>query len=256
MLTFSNIVNYGRLGNQMFQYATLRALGIKKNIPIGFTQRPLKSFDGGDTVFNFDIIKNTSVAPPWSYYEEPHFQFDPFLSEVKDGTDILGYFQSWRYFDNIRDILLDEFTPTDEAIDEKVEAYVGSLQTNLKPDICAVHVRRGDYVQKQDYHPLCGMDYYKEAMEHPAVAHMKMVIVTDDKEWARETFPGVLISEMDTNLEDLWFIRSCDGVIMANSSFSWWGAYLGLNDNVIAPKKWFGDNKDTSDLYHPNWNII
>ena len=238
----------------MFQYATLRALGIKKNVPIGFSNMPLKSFDGGDSVFAFNVQKNTCPSPPWSYYEEPHFHFDPFLSEVKDGTDILGYFQSWKYFDNIRKTLLEEFTPTDPSIDKNVGDYFGRLGNPVQ--VCAVHVRRGDYVQKQDYHPLCGLDYYTEAMMHPSVAHMQFVIVTDDKEWAREQFPYLLVSEMETNLEDFWFIRSCDGVIMANSSFSWWGAYLGPNNNVIAPKNWFGDDKDTKDLYHPNWNVI
>lgn len=241
----------------MFQYATLRALGIKKNVPIGFSNMPLKSFDGGDSVFAFNVQKNTCPSPPWSYYEEPHFHFDPFLTEVKDGTDILGYFQSWRYFDNIRSTLLEEFTPADWNVEDKIDFYRVHLGFNSSsPGVCAVHVRRGDYVQKQDYHPLCGMKYYKEAMEHPAVAHMQKVIVTDDKEWAKEAFPGFKISPMETNLEDLWFIASCEGVIMANSSFSWWGAYLGPNNNVIAPKNWFGDDKNTSDLYHPNWNVI
>jgi len=237
----------------MFQYATLLSLGLKKGLPIGFSQTPLKSFDGGDTVFSFQVSRNICTSPPTTLYREPHFEFDESLFDVKDGTDILGYFQSWRYFDESRGQLLREFIPSDHGIVDKVEKYVNSLKKG-GTSLCAMHIRRGDYVQKQDFHPLCDVNYYKKAMGNPVVSHMKMVIVTDDKEWARVTFPGILVSEMDTNLEDLWFIRSCDGVIMANSSFSWWGAYLGPNTNVIAPAKWFGDDKNTSDLYHPNWN--
>ena len=255
MITFNNIVNLGRLGNQMFQYATLLSLGMKKGIPIGFSQTPLKSFDGGDTVFNFQVSRSICDSPRTSVYEEPSFQFDDSLFDIEDGSDILGYFQSWKYFDEIRGHLLREFTPNDQGIVDKVEKYVRVLKKEETP-ICAMHIRRGDYVQKQDYHPLCDISYYKKAMKSPVVSHMKMVIVTDDKDWARETFPGVLVSEMDTNLEDLWLIRSCDGVIMANSSFSWWGAYLGPNTNVVAPSKWFGNSINTKDLYHPNWSVI
>jgi hypothetical protein len=257
MLTYSEITENGRLGNQLFQYAALRSIGIIKNIPIGFTQFPEKSFDGGDTVFCFNVIKNIFKGNI-KYKFDPIFEFDKRFFDIADETNLSGFFQSYKYFHNIRDILLKEFVPSDANKIAAVGQYLKQINPHREP-ICAIHFRRGDYLEKVGVHPPCDRRYYMQAMILPEIRNMKKVILTDDKEWCRYNYPSIPVSNLSSNTEDLWLMKNCDAVVMANSSFSWWGAYLGKNTKVVAPRNWFGHEARgiiTRDIYMPHWKII
>jgi len=130
-------------------------------------------------------------------------------------------------------------------------------------DPIGLHIRRGDYVQQSQDHPPCSLDYYKEALTH-FDDDRQVIIFTDDIEWCKnqQMFKGdrFLISETEDNVYDLCLLTLCEDYIIANSSFSWWGAWLSQNPNakVIAPKRWFGTTgytakNNTEDLVPDRW---
>lgn len=257
MITYSKLTGNGRLGNQLFQYATLRAIGIKNNLEIGFSSFPEKDFSGENTIFNLKVLNNDFKGNIFYCYLEKSFTFDEDVFKTTDNTDFIGYFQSWKYFNSIRDVLLKEFVPKDKSRILKVKDYINYINPH-RNKICAIHIRRGDYLNNQNYHPICTKEYYLKAMSLDSIRDMEKIIVTDDKEWCRKNYPGFIISELTDNIEDLWLLKNCDAVVMANSSFSWWGAYLGKNEHVVAPKKWFGPeaNLDSKDIYMNHWITI
>jgi hypothetical protein len=185
----------------------------------------------------------------WNFVQDKEAGFDISIFDLESGTLVIqGYWQSFKYFESHQDVIRAECTfkrsPTGEnarMIDE-IEA-VQSV---------AVHVRRGDYVTNptfKEVHGTCSPDYYQRAQKH-IVQHVKephFFIFTDDPEWVRKrvTFPGPA-TVVDHNLgnadfEDLRLMTHCKHFIIANSSFSWWGAWLASNQDkiVIAPVKWF-----------------
>ena len=113
-----------------------------------------------------------------------------------------------------------------------------------------LHIRRTDYVQKQKYHPLCTLEYYEEALNRMP-KDMPVIIVSDDPEWCgkQELFASdrFLISESEDNIVDMCILSLCKKHIIANSTFSWWGAWLANSEHVIAPKTWFGPEADVND---------
>ena len=125
----------------------------------------------------------------------------------------------------------------------------------------SLHVRRTDYVEKSQDHPPCSLDYYKEALTH-FDDDRQVIIFTDDIPWCKsqEIFSGdrFLISETEDNVYDLCLMSMCKSHIIANSSFSWWGAWLADSDKVIAPKRWFGTTgytakNNTEDIVPDRW---
>ena len=129
----------------------------------------------------------------------------------------------------------------------------------------ALHVRRTDYVTNSANHPPCTLDYYKKALSH-FDAHRNVIVFSDDPAWCneQELFSGehFMISENDDNRVDLCLMSLCDDFIIANSTFSWWGAWLSANKDkkVIAPVQWFGTgytkDHNTSDLIPDGWTRI
>jgi len=123
----------------------------------------------------------------------------------------------------------------------------------------SLHVRRTDYVQKAGFHPPCSMEYYEKAL---SIIEGNVLVFSDDLDWCKETFLGDRFTFISGNrdYQDLFLMSMCKNNIIANSSFSWWGAWLNtnLNKKVIAPKKWFGPHlKESSDDIYPNtWEVI
>ena len=123
-----------------------------------------------------------------------------------------------------------------------------------------LHIRRTDYVQKQSYHPLCTLDYYERALKK--LPNIPVIIVSDDPEWCgkQELFKPdrFLISDSDSNVVDMCILSLCKYHVIANSSFSWWGAWLANSNKVIAPKIWYGSvaNLNDSDLVPQDWERI
>ena len=123
-----------------------------------------------------------------------------------------------------------------------------------------LHIRRTDYVQKQSYHPLCTLDYYERALKK--LPNIQVIIVSDDPKWCenQELFKPdrFLISDSGSNIVDMCILSLCKYHVIANSSFSWWGAWLAESEKVIAPNIWFGSqaNLDDSDLVPQHWERI
>ena len=248
---------FGWLGNQMFQYAATCALALHRGVPWAFP----KNRPDLHAIFNLSAV----VTPERrSRYDEPHFHHDPAFWNLPDGTELSGYFQSEKYFAPYADEIRREFAFS-------AQSEVGDMIQNLvditreEPGTVSIHVRRGDYLSFPEHHPPLTMDYYREAMSRFPDA--RFLVFSDDPGWCllnfRDAGYDVEISTGRSAAEDMALMAACDHHIIANSSFSWWGAWLGRNPEkrVIAPAAWFGPAKqppqwDTRDLLPEAWKRI
>jgi hypothetical protein len=284
MLAFNELGNMGRLGNQMFQYAALKGIAAAKGYdwcipPYGITRVDNYSLAN---CFVMDSVRSTNqyildrgFAP---VVMEKHFHFDKELLELcPNDVSVQGFFQTEKYFQHIADQIRSDFTFHNDLI----EPVVGFL-SELKDPIF-LHVRRGDpnlvdargfkwaYTECSDMHPPQTLDYYEEALKlFPE--DQEVVVVSDSPEWVleQELFKPdrFYVSTPEekypdgsyTPYVDLCIMANCKGGIIANSSLSWWGAWLQNNvGKIVAPKRWFGSvyaDKITTDLYCEGWEVI
>lgn len=268
----------GGLGNQMFQYAFARIVAKKNNTKIlidnsffkqaekapGFTPRKfeLAVFDNdyhmasdADILSFFYLSKINKVKRKVGLrypkiYEEPSFDFQTDALLIKSPAYLKGYFQSYKYFIGYEDFVRQIFYfPLDklDVINKELLTTIKSLNT------IAIHIRRGDYVNDKiaaEYHGNCSLDYYLEAIKL-LISNNKdftLVFFSDDGDWVKEQFKDLPYSKIfidDNKGEDSWkdmlLMSCCSHNIIANSSFSWWAAWLNENPGkkVIAPKEWF-----------------
>lgn len=282
---------YGGLGNQLFQYAAGRRLANAHNTELRLDTSSLREgawrrFELG--AFNIDgkiasegqiiIAKygkrklasralgrllNRPPEPASTFVRERHFHFDQDILTLPDGVYLDGYWQSERYFKDIEDIVRSEFevkSPPRGKNKELTELIKACNSVSL-------HVRRGDYVnnpQTHEFHGICGVDYYKRCIEYfrGTVEEPYFFIFSDEPSWAKEhidiSHKMTIIDHNgpDGSYEDLRLMSYCQHHIIANSSFSWWGAWLRGNAGkiVIAPERWFRrDDLDTKDLIPETW---
>ena len=267
MITFSNIGHMGRLANQMFQFAstvgTARKRGYDVKFPIeNFSSDTPDSYNGCKLLDCFDVpdsylTDRDTIAKSINYiYRENDFRYNPEVEYIPDGIDLYGYFQNEKYFLDSKDEITECFKFKIDIVD-KASTYINDFK-----DSVSIHVRRGDYVNQSDHHPVQSVDYYYKALE--IVGSKKVFIFSDDIEWCRE---NIKIEAFDLNFMDInnpyismYLMSRCENNIIANSSFSWWSSWLNQNTNkkVIGPKLWFGDvmNKDTSDVLPKEWISI
>ena len=271
MIYLNYLGKMGQLGNQMFQYASLKGIASHKNynfcIPnhnelivdaLGnhlrielFTPFKLKNFFEE----NIGLGNLNSVV----IIEEKHFHFDEDLfNNCPDNSCLVGYFQTEKYFSHIRKELLEDF----EFIDEIQNPCKDMIKDTDNP--VALHIRRGDFLRNSGNHNNLNLDYYEDALKFFDDGR-QVIIFSDDPIWCKEQTlfkdDRFLISETDNSYIDLCLMSMCNDFIIANSTFSWWGAWLSQNSNkkVVAPKKWFGPNNqhhNTKDLFPQNWTII
>ena len=165
----------------------------------------------------------------------------------------------WHYPPNqgILDRYKDQFTFKKHIVDECKEIVEECFEEPI-----ALHIRRGDFLINSANHHNQTLDYYEEALNKFDVKR-QVVIFSDDPKWCmeQELFSGdrFLVSEAAGPYHDLYLMTQCSDFIIANSSFSWWGAWLANRGKVIAPKKWFGPNNshlNTKDLYCEGWEVI
>jgi Glycosyl transferase family 11 len=285
MLAFNQIGNLGRLGNQMFEYAALRGIASHHRydwcIP-PFHMKGIENYSLNDA-FNLESVKeeNLNVLEDVQYVGERFFHFDDVLFEnCPDNVSLHGFFQSEKYFKHIENDIRKDFTFRDEHLKpckEFIEQFDGKEPIML-------HVRRGDpnlvdprgfkwaYVNCSDQHPVQPLEYYEKALRE-FNDNQPVIVFSDSPEWVKEqeffSDDRFMISEPQDKYGDgsylpyvdLCLMSLCSHAIIANSSMSWWGAWLQTNPNkkVIAPKMWFGpaySDKDTKDLYCSDWIII
>ena len=262
MIGYNHLGKNGRFGNQMFQYAALKGIAKKNGYEFCIPPGPRQEYDFEDEenqhkllmAFKMSNVKEVNMfAAP--YKNEASANFDKNLFEnCEDNVNLYGFFQSEKYFKHIEDEIREDFTFVDDILNPCKDAF-GS------DEMVGLHIRRSDYVQKQDYHPLCTQEYYKEALSKFSDT-IPVVIVSDDPAWCakQELFKPdrFLISESNDNLVDMCILSLCKYHIIANSSFSWWGAWLANSEKVIAPKVWYGPaaNIDESDIVPETWERI
>lgn len=247
----------GGLGNQMFQIAATWALSKELNVGCCFNLNQTNIITQGHKASKYSnsLFKNLNIdcsSSITNYYKEPKFSY----SEIPkvDHCMLIGVFQSEKYFVKYKKNL-DEIFFIDQERINKIKNKLSTFSNGEK--ITSIHVRRGDYLNKPNYHPVCSVSYYKKAIEISETN--KFVIVSDDIKWCKENFvsDNFLFSESSDELEDFYTIMSCDNHIIANSSFSWWGSYLSKSQNkkIISPSVWFGPNghQDTQDIYLESW---
>lgn len=249
----------GGLGNYLFQIAATYAYGIEHNkIP---TFNPLSAIRVHKPIMEYraNILSRINLTENLNYngytrYTEKAFSYDEIPSI--DGNVILdGYFQSEKYFSKYEKQIKDLFAPTQEILDE-IESKFGNI---LNQDTCSIHVRRGDYVKLAQHHPPCSNEYYDKAIKEIPEG-VKFLVFSDDTEWCRENFKEdkFIVIDGNNDIVDLYLMVKCKHNIIANSSFSWWGAWLNDNNGkiVVSPVTWFGPAKNglnTKDVYCEKW---
>lgn len=255
MITFNNIGYNGRFGNQMFQYAALIGFAKKSNLKYGFPESNSKIIKKigelqYDERFELDDCFNLKYDYP-SVNPEYYFFENNIFCKLPDNTDINGYFQSEKYFVNVIDEIKSQFTFKSHIIEESKTLFQNA------EEYVSVHIRRGDYVNLQDYHTLLNSEWYKNAMS--LFLTDKFLFFSDDIEWCKNEFGKKYLYAENTNkFVDMCTMSRCAGHIIANSSFSWWAAYLGGN-KTVAPKSWFGPKisyKNNLDIYPKNWIVL
>ena len=279
----------GGLGNQLFQYALGRALSLSKNTTLQLDTSSFKS----DTLREyrldaFNIAASTSdqlpffatdgrakhfntliqgirglFFKPYQIIKEKSFSFDPSVLECSDHAYLDGFWQSEQYFASFaQDIRKDLSLKMPLQGDLKDLAEQISLANAV-----SLHVRRGDYVSNPTttaYHGVCSAQWYEEAAKimEEKVSQPTFFVFSDDYEWAKENLrfnsPAVFIAPSPDGQEcnDMHVMSLCKHHIIANSSFSWWGAWLNPSPSkiIIAPKNWFvAGPKNTNDLIPSSW---
>jgi len=232
----------GRLGNQLFQVAATIGVARRSGCPFIFPPWPYAR------QFEFPIPQSHSIRQMQRRAQRT-FAYEEIV--VDRATELYGYFQSERYFAHCRDEVRRYFTPH-RALSQLLERGFGDL---LATRTCSVHVRRTDYVGDSIWRELAAGDYYERAMSQ-FDPDTTFVIFSDDIQWCKQRFRGrsVFFVEALSAVEDLFLMARCRGHIIANSSFSWWGAWLDPNPDkkVIAPAQWFaGRHTDPSFPYRP-----
>jgi hypothetical protein len=254
MITFNTLGVHGQLGNQMFQYALLQGIYYKSRFEIVFTPK----IKNQSYLFNIFNLQNYHINDKEinNEYREIDFTFNNEVFNL-DNTSFFGYFQSEKYFIHCIDKIKKEFTFKDHIINTATEI----LNPYKNKTLISAHVRRGDYLINPDYHPLPSLEYYKKAFNYLDDGNTIFVCVSNDIEWCKANLIRDNIIYLSNNLDiDMCIISQCDHHIIANSTFSWWGSWLGMHPNkkIIAPTPWFGPkaNHDTKDLYKEDFIIL
>jgi hypothetical protein len=286
----------GGLGNQLFQYAAGRRLSIFHRTPIKLDVRTfdyhklrhysLAAFrikEACATPSEIAEARGNSPEKPassilqlmrrfkkrrrWSVVREAYLgPYNPGILNTNRDVYLDGYWQSEKYFKDVEDVIRSEFTVQNESSPEN-ESIASQI---LNTDSVSIHVRRADYVldpATHETHGVCGLEYYQECIHliNERVAHPYFFVFSDDLDWCRENlrFDHSIIFVTHQcavgEHEDLRLMSLCKHNIIANSSFSWWGAWLNTNKEkiVMSPRRWFKDQKyDTSDLIPEGWMRI
>ena len=278
---------HGGLGNQMFQYATGRRIANDKKVALKLDTTAYGNQPSSETVrkfelqnFNFKIDLASAdeiqkIKYPFGIFSKSmrlikqkvfrqyNIGFRPAILKVSGNYYLDGYFKNEQYFKSIEEIIRQEFTLKEPLGPAGQAAQDDMLHTNLP---VSLHIRRGDYVQDKNtlsYHGALPLSYYESAISHLSqkIGPFHLFVFSDDITWAKENlhtdFPTTFVSKPEiSDYQELILMSLCKHNIIANSSFSWWSAWLNSNPNkiVLAPKKWLA--KTGNDFYKeipPSW---
>lgn len=270
----------GRLGNQLFQIATALGTADKQNKNTILPPFAYKdTFSIPEEYFSsYNSLMSQVVITPYykSEYTEPVFAYNN-IPNISTTIQILnGYFQSWKYFDNIKSEIKKYFQIQDH-IQIKIDDIYSKICKYPTDIIASIHCRFGDYRNFPLHHPILSANYYINAIKYLKSKYfggnIRFLWFSDDMKAVKDMInatelrnlvdAGVTYYFIDGNkdYEDMYLMSKCDVNIIANSTFSWWGAYLSLAEEIIAPdrSKWFGialRHHNTMDLYPNHWKEI
>ena len=270
----------GGLGNQLFQYSIARSLADQLGVNLGLDIREYNNsskFKMGLSNFNIradlnpvGLIKHKKdgkllyvldnlLGKHKNVFHERFLSFDNHVLTKPDGTYLKGYWQSEKYFNDKQKIMSDlqiikSQNKKNLHVKEKIEKCIS----------ISLHIRRGDYVSNTA-HGTCDLSYYRKAVEYFINLYGKNLEIfafSDDPSWVKNNLKlpvninFIMHNSSDNNYEDLRLMSCCNHNIIANSSFSWWGAWLNTNPNkiVIAPKLWYANQKiENRDITPKDW---
>jgi hypothetical protein len=281
------------LGNNLFQYANGRAVAIRNNVTLklDISKANIENLQGTYQLNVFNIVESIASSTEIGqiigsnkrnvarrvydfiqyclpYYKrkkfvERHFHFDPNIFKIPGKVYLIGYWQSEKYFKDIEGLLRKEFTIR-AAPNSTNKIMLGLIN---QCEAVSLHIRRGDYITNSgsnQYHGVCSLNYYRNAVQKlvQVIKNPNFFVFSDDLEWAKQNlkleYPVTYVTQngIERDYEDLLLMSQCKHHIIANSSFSWWGAWLNQNPNkiIIAPQKWFNDPSiNTDDLIPDGW---
>jgi len=285
----------GGLGNQMFQFALASVIASKHNSTILIDKNIFKLTEKkpGHTPRNYElgifgIDKPTASDKDIHYFEqlslvnkirrelhlnypeicfEKNFSYDFKLKESKPPVYLRGFFQSYKYLQGFEDMLQERFRFPEDSLDDINKNYLDKIKLT---NSVSVHIRRGDYVKDritQEFHGNCTLDYYNDAIARINCNNTvcEFFFFSDEIEWVVREFKDLLFkkhfighNKERNSWKDMLLMSNCKHNIIANSSFSWWAAWLNKNPKktVITPKVWFSNpekENDTNDLIPKEW---
>ena len=266
MIGFNALGRMGRLCNQMFQYASLKGLARKIGADIIIPNYQQAVDDGIGNMLRSELFDSFDLNVQTGFLNNGHapvvqerfFHFDEELfNHCPDHVSLQGYFQTEKYFKHIEDEIRDDF-----IFHPEISGPCKELIENVDNPI-ALHVRRTDYVTNSANHFNMPLEYYEASLKH-FDDDRNVIVFSDDSEWCKQqdlfADDRFMVSENDDNRVDLCLMSMCNDFIIANSSYSWWGAWLSSNQNkkVIAPVQWFGKtgytkDHNTKDLIPNDW---
>jgi len=260
----------GGLGNQMFQYAYARALSeLGFEVSLDISKFKTYKLHGGFQLDKYKISLKTAnkfstllgkVGIKTSI-KEKSLLFNNRFKDLKGNEYIKGYFQTEKYFKEIRDILFEEFCINKQKSSKTIE--IENL-IKISEKNCSIHIRRGDYISDEKankVHGTCSLDYYYKATDIilQQDSTTTFFVFSDDISWVKENLKTsnlVYVNTKSIPHEDIYLMSLCEHNIIANSSFSWWGAWLNKNEakTVIAPKNWFVEKEN--EVACENWILL
>lgn len=292
MITFTQLGNYGRLGNQLFQYAALKSLGLHNNYEVKIPNPKNKSWHGQQCLldnFNIDCGYLTTQDIDTIQYQyreienKEHFMFDEFFFNIPNNTDILGFFQNTKYFEKFKEQIITELTPKQQFRD-LAKIQISNLHDKYRGyEIVSLHIRRGDNTDGTNsgdpVSSIFGNDkrleknsvygnYLQKSKNVFSNKKVKFLIFTggsrvdtnniSDFQWCKENFVGdeYIFIEPQNVIEDFTLMSLCQHNINCHStSFGWWASYINPNKNkiVVCPKSYsIPDDFRSEHGFYPN----
>ncbi|MBV9611233.1 MAG: alpha-1,2-fucosyltransferase [Acidobacteriaceae bacterium] len=244
----------GRFGNQLFQIAATIGTALKAADTYIFPTWE------HSRLFQKQIPQTDRLPEPDLYWMPKRFDYHELAAPLDRRllVSLHGYFQSEKFFINAEQVIRTYFEPASDILTSLQARYGKWL---LEGNKCIVNVRRGDYADKPEYHPMQPQEYYSNAMEM-FDKNTEFVVTSDDMEWSRENIKAPNIRYLNEDWQHSFFLGTlCQRAIISNSSFGWWIAWLMKNPSkkIVAPKRWFGPafaELSTRDLLPDNWIVL